>query len=100
MARRREVRDTPKTMQTTHITPEERGELRALGQAIRDNRRQQATSTTDLARTLGIAHQHLLDLKRGHYNLSHELLCRLPDALDTTLVELLSHTEAHSPNKS
>lgn len=90
---RREVCHTPTTMQTTHIMPGERGELRALGQAISRTRTQQNISTTDLACVLGVARQRLEAIEAGEEDLGYKLLRAIARALGVTSSVLLAQAE-------
>jgi transcriptional regulator with XRE-family HTH domain len=80
-------------MQTTRIASAERGELEALGQAIRHVRRQQNLSTGDLACTLGIARQRLVRIEAGREDPGYKLLRATARALNTTSSALLALAE-------
>lgn len=80
-------------MQTTHLTPADRGELRAFGHAISHTRTQQNTSTADLACTLGIARQRLEAIEAGQEDPGYKLIRGIARALHITSSALLARAE-------
>ncbi len=85
-------------MQTTHLTTAGAGELRALGHAIHHTRRQHAITTSELARTSGVARRRLIAIEHGLDEPDYKLLLTIATNLNITPRALLQHAEALEAN--
>ncbi len=67
--------------------------LKNIGKAIGRIRRQQKLSQIDLAVLVGIDRAYLSEIENGRRNVSINILFAIADALDVSIIELLSEAQ-------
>jgi len=73
--------------------PDEAPRLRVLiGGVLRDERRRQDRSLTDVADEAAVSVSHLSDVERGRKEISSDLLTAVTGALDLELVDVLTRS--------